>query len=168
MKRLVWAAMLLSLAGLNTGCCLLDRICGVHPGYPLVPGCGARCGNGCGPSCGPACNSCGPGGCSSCGAAGHDEFYSTAPVPGNANCHACGCGLHAGPTTDGAYYADGTVGHGHGGVMQAGYGHVPHYARHPRSAARYGGPVTPQVVYPYYTTRGPRDFLSPNPRGIGP
>lgn len=34
----------------------------------------------------------------------------------------------------------------------------------------YGGPgpMTPTVVYPYYTTRGPRDFLSSNPRGIGP
>jgi hypothetical protein len=31
-----------------------------------------------------------------------------------------------------------------------------------------GGPATPTVVYPYYTTRGPRDFLSSNPRGIGP
>lgn len=30
------------------------------------------------------------------------------------------------------------------------------------------GPPTPAVAYPYYTTRAPRDFLSPNPRGIGP
>jgi len=31
-------------------------------------------------------------------------------------------------------------------------------------------PVPPSgiVVYPYYTTRGPRDFLAKNPRGIGP
>jgi hypothetical protein len=25
-----------------------------------------------------------------------------------------------------------------------------------------------QVAYPYYTVRAPRDFLDPNPRGIGP
>lgn len=25
-----------------------------------------------------------------------------------------------------------------------------------------------QVAYPYYTLRGPRDFLDPNPRSIGP
>ncbi|HEV3022096.1 MAG TPA: hypothetical protein VGX76_06500 [Pirellulales bacterium] len=31
-----------------------------------------------------------------------------------------------------------------------------------------GGPPTAQVTYPYYTTRGPRDFLQDNPRGIGP
>jgi hypothetical protein len=24
------------------------------------------------------------------------------------------------------------------------------------------------VTYPYYTNRGPRDFLAENPRGIGP
>jgi hypothetical protein len=33
---------------------------------------------------------------------------------------------------------------------------------------RYAGPQTGQVVYPYYTTRGPRDFLNPNPPSIGP
>ena len=31
-----------------------------------------------------------------------------------------------------------------------------------------GPPPSPTVVYPYYTTRAPRDFLSANPRGIGP
>jgi hypothetical protein len=35
-------------------------------------------------------------------------------------------------------------------------------------AAQYEGPAQGQVVYPYYTTRGPRDFLSPNPGSIGP
>jgi len=30
------------------------------------------------------------------------------------------------------------------------------------------GPPTPTVTYPYYTTRGPRDFLLDNPPGIGP
>ncbi|MBI2825772.1 MAG: hypothetical protein HYX69_13890 [Planctomycetia bacterium] len=32
----------------------------------------------------------------------------------------------------------------------------------------YDGPPTGAVTYPYYTTRGPRDFLAANPRGIGP
>ena len=31
-----------------------------------------------------------------------------------------------------------------------------------------GGPPVGQVTYPYYTNRGPRDFLAENPRGIGP
>jgi hypothetical protein len=30
------------------------------------------------------------------------------------------------------------------------------------------GPPTGQVTYPYYTVRGPRDFLAKNPRSIGP
>ena len=30
------------------------------------------------------------------------------------------------------------------------------------------GPSTGAVAYPYYTTRGPRDFLSANPGSIGP
>lgn len=30
------------------------------------------------------------------------------------------------------------------------------------------GPPTGQVAYPYYTTRGPRDFLMCNPPSIGP
>jgi hypothetical protein len=30
------------------------------------------------------------------------------------------------------------------------------------------GPPTAEVTYPYYTLRGPRDFLDSNPRGLGP
>jgi hypothetical protein len=30
------------------------------------------------------------------------------------------------------------------------------------------GPPTGGVSYPYYTNRGPRDFLARNPRSIGP
>jgi hypothetical protein len=30
------------------------------------------------------------------------------------------------------------------------------------------GPPTGGTTYPYYTTRGPRDFLARNPRDIGP
>jgi len=30
------------------------------------------------------------------------------------------------------------------------------------------GPPTGTVTYPYYTTRGPRDFLAKSPRSIGP
>jgi hypothetical protein len=31
-----------------------------------------------------------------------------------------------------------------------------------------GGAPTGQTAYPYYTTRGPRDFLASNPPSIGP
>jgi hypothetical protein len=30
------------------------------------------------------------------------------------------------------------------------------------------GPPSGQTAYPYYTTRGPRDFLMKNPPSIGP
>jgi hypothetical protein len=30
------------------------------------------------------------------------------------------------------------------------------------------GPPAGQITYPYYTTRGPRDFLASNPRSVGP
>lgn len=40
----------------------------------------------------------------------------------------------------------------------------------PGSSAYAGppGPPTGAVTYPYYTTRGPRDFLAVNPPSIGP
>ena len=65
---------------------------------------------------------------------------------------------------------------GHGGPG----GHGKHYkpaAGHPlvhqrrNAGGQYqfaAGPPTGGVTYPYYTNRGPRDFLAANPRGIGP
>ncbi|PQO26441.1 hypothetical protein [Blastopirellula marina] len=35
------------------------------------------------------------------------------------------------------------------------------------AAAMGAGGYSPEVTYPYYTTRGPRDFLNPHPYGIG-
>jgi hypothetical protein len=39
---------------------------------------------------------------------------------------------------------------------------------YPEYPAFNPGPPTGQVAYPYYTTRGPRDFLMANPPSIGP
>lgn len=45
-------------------------------------------------------------------------------------------------------------------------------ARHRAERAAYrgavAGPLTGAVAYPYYTVRGPRDFLARNPSSIGP
>ena len=38
----------------------------------------------------------------------------------------------------------------------------------PADESAFAGPPTGGVTYPYYTTRGPRNFLATNPRGIGP
>lgn len=61
------------------------------------------------------------------------------------------------PGMAGPYAAAGGHG-GHGG--RGGYGG-------PGMGGAYGGPPSAQVAYPYYTTRGPRDFLINNPPSIG-
>ena len=58
---------------------------------------------------------------------------------------------------------------GHGGPLAGLHG------KHFRGPQSHGGampgpamgPSSPAVTYPYYTTRGPRDYLNPNPRSIG-
>jgi hypothetical protein len=45
------------------------------------------------------------------------------------------------------------------------------YARRHCAYGACGGSLGPQqgqVTFPYYTVRGPRDFLNPNPPSIGP
>lgn len=70
--------------------------------------------------------------------------------------------------------------HGHHGALAARL-HGHHGGLHARLAAHHGdygptstppfagqsGPSSAQVAYPYYTTRGPRDFLMNNPPTIG-
>ena len=62
-------------------------------------------------------------------------------------------------------------GHHYGGWYgpYGGAHHTPGYPHHHFSRSYIGpqGPPTPQVAYPYYTTRGPRDFLLDNPPSIG-
>ena len=79
---------------------------------------------------------------------------------GHGRCAACcnkcgpypGCGQGCGP----------------GGCPAAGCGPAGPSPYGPDGGAAYDGPPTGGVTYPYYTTRGPRDFLADNPRGIGP
>jgi hypothetical protein len=47
-------------------------------------------------------------------------------------------------------------------------GICPHAGGYPEQPAFQPGPPVGQVAYPYYTTRGPRDFLLDNPPSIGP
>jgi hypothetical protein len=78
----------------------------------------------------------------------------------------CGPGGGCGP---GGYGANGN---GAGGYGAGGYGAKG--GIHPRLAALHGnryspdfGPASAAIAYPYYTTRGPRDFLEPAPPTIG-
>jgi len=44
----------------------------------------------------------------------------------------------------------------------------PKCPRHCGKDPAAGQPLTGAVTYPYYTTRGPRDYLNPLPPSIGP
>lgn len=44
----------------------------------------------------------------------------------------------------------------------------PHAGGYPEQTTFSPSPPTGQTAYPYYTTRGPRDFLQRNPPSIGP
>ncbi|MFM8214888.1 MAG: hypothetical protein ACKN82_09640, partial [Pirellula sp.] len=70
-----------------------------------------------------------------------------------------GGGLHGGGMLAGLHGAGGGLhGAGNGGMSHAQY----------RADDQVGSGVTgPTVAYPYYTTRGPRDFLLDNPPSIG-
>jgi hypothetical protein len=67
---------------------------------------------------------------------------------------------HPGRPFDGGWY--GWHGNPHG---TPGYPRRPHHMN--REYVGPPGPPTAQVAYPYYTTRGPRDFLVDNPPSIG-
>lgn len=61
---------------------------------------------------------------------------------------------------------------GGGGMLGGGHtkpygGDIPHTQMGGGMGPGMGGGQAPQYVYPYYTTRGPRDFLMSNPPSIG-
>lgn len=95
-----------------------------------------------------------PGSCSNCPETGGGctgEYGSC----GSAGCGQCGEGN---PGVSGLFGADSG---GYAGCGGQG-------CRVPCRAAFTPGPPTAAVTYPYYTVRGPRDFLAANPPGIGP
>jgi hypothetical protein len=76
-------------------------------------------------------------------------------------------------STDGGYYGSGgecidgsCYGGGYGPQLGRRCGlqarNMHHNFRGPH------GPPVPQITYPYYTLRGPRDFLADNPPSLGP
>ena len=77
------------------------------------------------------------------------------------------------PCAGGACGAGGGGGHGGGGCSTCGpiLGHGRHAGGgHGGGGGEdmYAGQGMGATAYPYYTTRGPRDFLAKNPRSIGP
>ncbi len=106
---------------------------------------------------------CGCGGHDQCGG-GCDAGSCSQGVGGHSE---CGNGIcrhgHRGHGHLG--HGGGLLGHGgaggHGGHLLGGHHHLAREYMGPP------GPPTAQVAYPYYTTRGPRDFLLDNPPSIG-
>jgi len=118
-------------------------------------GCGghSQCGGDCGGDCGAGASGqgdCGQGDCGQ-GICGRGDC-------GNGICRQGHLRGHLG-------HGGGHRGHGGGLLAHAG----DHFAGHHLSREYTGpaGPPTAQVAYPYYTTRGPRDFLLDNPPSIG-
>jgi hypothetical protein len=70
------------------------------------------------------------------------------------NCSDCGCGNGS------------LLGHLMGGRVAAGI-HESQGWRHQAPELGPPGPPTGAYAYPYYTLRGPRDFLADNPPSIG-
>jgi hypothetical protein len=150
MRQMLFATLMLALVATASGCKLCNGLGWKH-------GCPDGCGHGaCGPGGCPD-GACGPGG--ACGPDGHanpyEPFHGHAPVQrGGLLDHIHASSMASGPVVGGGL--GGRRGMGADGMGGPG-------GLQPTPPASAGA-----VSYPYYTTRGPRDFLSPNPRGIGP
>jgi hypothetical protein len=149
MKRALFAVAALTLVATSTGCCCFER---------MFCGCGSNAYGHEGPCQGGCGQGCGGGGCSDCGMAGGSVTEQGYADGG------------------GGGYIEEQLGPGSYAQRPAGGKHHPaggHPMAHQRRNAggQYefaAGPPTGGVTYPYYTTRGPRDFLAKNPRSIGP
>ena len=144
MKRAILALSALVLVASSTGCCCLDRLfCwGCHGGCPN----GGCCGDGYYGNEGPG------GGCSDCGNYGGGSGGMGGPSG------------YSGPAERGGYPPRAVV------RRRPAAGHpMAHQRRDAGGEYEFAaGPPTGGTTYPYYTTRGPRDFLARNPRDIGP
>jgi hypothetical protein len=93
--------------------------------------------------------------------------------PGGGTAPGWGLGYGAAPAPYGWNYPYGHPGRMFTGGNYGPYGGAhgtPGYPRHMHMHREYVGPQGPptaQVAYPYYTVRGPRDFLIDNPPSIG-
>jgi hypothetical protein len=146
MKRMLWTLLTITLLAGVSGCC--------WPPRPFLPGCIIGCGRnclkktgGCAEACGAecrpdGCGQCAGAGCEGCGGAGCEMCGGV----GCDTCRGAGCGQ---PRA----LACGSL-----GCLGAG-----------RQADQFmPGPPSAAITYPYYSNRGPRDFLAESPPSIGP
>jgi len=132
-------------------CC--DTCCECDCGCPEDCCCEAGCG---------CCDvGCCDGGCcdSGCCDVGCCDSGCCSSGCGNGGC--CGCG-------NGDCCGNNGCGPCQRMVGQIASGFCPHSGGYPAAYNFNPGPPAGQTAYPYYTTRGPRDFLQNNPPTIGP
>lgn len=152
MKRTFWAILAGVLFTNSVGCCMIDKV--FHCG-------GGPCGGG---GCGMGGCGGGMGGCGLGGLRGAD-----CEMGGCTDCEMGGC-IDGGPPCDSCLANGGhppvTFGCGPLPRMACGLGgrrgcRGPCIGEGPDGSSPVGA-----VAYPYYTHRGPRDFLARNPGGI--
>jgi len=141
MKRTCGLLLVVSVISLSSGCSIIDRLFLLNTDGPHAHQ--HRHGGACGPD-GCQTGACGPGGCQT-----------------------GGCGPECQDCVDGTCKPR-HVGR-YGGLAKH---HLTPEERAALAASDYGattpaGPPSGTVAYPYYTTRGPRDFLAKNPPSIG-
>jgi hypothetical protein len=177
---------------------LLSSRCGqgCDPGCGCDVCCEPTCGDpgcGCEVCCEPECG-CDPG--CSCDVCCEDPGCGVCDPCCTDTCTGDGCGSGHGGLFGKLFGKKGSKGHGYGngrggpangGICSAcgdpnckgclgggafchnvATGFCPHAGGYPEYPNFNQGPPTGQVAYPYYTTRGPRDFLQNNPPSIGP
>ncbi|HMO14273.1 MAG TPA: hypothetical protein PKD64_01375 [Pirellulaceae bacterium] len=163
------------------GCGLLGASCGCGTG--IFGGAGCKSGS-CGSDCGCGCDNSGAFGSSqSAGLFGYRHAGGMSSDNYGSDCGDCYIGDHgdhsghgSGIGLVGGWNGCGPNGCGHGGHAHGwGRGGLLGRRAHPYGGAKphtpdfqgpHGNPA-PQYAYPYYTTRGPRDFLMKNPPTIG-
>ena len=148
MNRWLWIGSLAGLLVVSTGCLRHQTRGGCSTG---------TCHSG-------ACSSgtCQTGACSggACQTGGHGLLGKMQGAGGCNNCVGCRTGCVAGPLG----WQQG--GHDYSSHLQPGM--LGHRASHAINSQPFTpGPPSAQVAYPYYTVRGPRDFLLNDPPTIG-
>jgi hypothetical protein len=97
-------------------------------------------------------------------------IMATSALADDCNCPKCRAARHN-ACRPGLFGAHGTGLFGTGLFGSNGGAMGPYAANRAFVSSEYMGPPLqqmPAVAYPYYTTRGPRDFLDRQPWGIGP
>ena len=149
MRRSIFAVLAATVLASSTGCCCLERL--------FCWGCcGGSCPYGGGYGHEGPCNSCGYSGggyCSDCAAVGKRSYGPEGAV------------------ADGEYYDESAAAPPRAIVNNHPADGHPLVRKRRNAGGEYefaAGPPSGGVTYPYYTNRGPRDFLARNPRGSVP